>query len=284
MATETLFDMGLKFNEIDVAIHFSFDLDLMSNRIIHNALSSGGFYESELSFFLLRVLKPGDTFVDIGAHIGFFSLLASKLVSDTGRIISIEPDDVNVEHLEKHKEMNGSRNIEIFKTLLCGEIGPKTFYINADNDGGHCLWDVGLHPFNKKSAAQPVTTTVEAETLDSILDQAGAGTVKLVKMDTEGAEPEVIKGAAASIGNHNIPFILSEVNEFGLKQMGYSQDSLRSIMKSHGYDTFLLNGEGDFPKHIPPTVPLATRSSSVFNVLFSNMDDLAPYWGVEILP
>jgi len=284
MATEIPFDMGLKFNEIDEVIHFSFDLDLMSNRIIHNALAAGGFYETELSYFLLRVLKPGDTFVDIGAHIGFFSLLASKLVSNEGKIISIEPDDVNVARLEKQKEMNESRNIEIFKTLLCGEKGAKTFYVNVDNDGGHCLWDVGLHPFNKKSAAHPETKTVEAETLDSILDQTGAGNVKVVKMDTEGAEPDVIKGSAEAIGKHNITFIVCEVNDFGLKQMGHSQDSLRSLMKGYGYDTFILTEEGRFPKFIPPTVPIASKSSAVFNVLFSDTDALAPYWGVEMLP
>ncbi len=283
MAKDKPFDMHFKAAGEDAVIHFLFDLDLMSNRIIFNALAANTFYEAELSTLLFRLLRPGDTFIDVGAHIGYFSLLASKLVGNDGRVIAIEPDDINAERLEKHKEMNDCANIEIFRTVLSDTPGPKNFYVNADNDGGHSLWDVGAHPFNKKSAANPETRTIDGETLDSIIKKAGSPTVKLVKMDTEGAEPGIIRGAPLALGAHEIPFVVSEVNEFGLRQMGDSQTVLRDLMKANGYDTFLLNPEGCFPTMIPHTVPIASAESLVFNVLFSDADSLAPWWGVEMI-
>lgn len=283
MANDKPFDMHFKVGGGDEVIHFVFDLDLISNRFIFSALAANAFYEAELSALLFRLLRPGDTFIDVGAHLGYFSLLASKLVGAEGRVIAIEPDDANAERLEMHKETNGCANIEIFRTVLSEAPGPKTFYVNADNDGGHSLWDIGVHSFNKKSAANPQTRTIDGETLDSIVEKAGSPAVKLVKMDTEGAEPGIIRGAPSTLGAHGIPFVVSEVNEFGLHQMGDSQTVLRDLMKANGYDTFLINPEGRFPTMIPHPVPIASAESMAFNVLFSDPDSLAPWWGVEMI-
>ncbi len=283
MANDKPFDMNFKADGEHAVVHFLFDLDLISNRVILKALAANAFYEPTLSTLLFRLLRPGDTFVDVGAHIGYFSLLASKLVGAEGRVIAVEPDDANADRLEMHKQTNGCANIEIFRAVLSDAPGPKTFYVNADNDGGHSLWDPGIHFFNEKSAANPQTRTLDGETLDSIIEKAGSPTVKLVKMDTEGAESHIVRGAPATLGGHEIPFVVGEVNDFGLEQMGSSQQELRELMKANGYDTFLLNPEGRFPTMIPHGVPITSASSLVFNVLFSNLDSLAPWWGVEMI-
>ncbi len=283
MATEKPFDLQLTVREEDVTISYVFDLDRISNNHIFKSLATGGTYESEVSNFLVRVLKEGDTFVDIGAHIGYFSLLATKFVGRKGRVLAVEPDDDNLAQLTKHKELNDAANLEIFPYVLGEREEEKTFYVNSDNDGGHSLWDVSNHAFNKKSAVDRITRKVQTKTLDTLTEEAMPDAIKLLKIDTEGAEPLIMQGARKTFETTPIQFIVSEINEFGLAQLGSSQMEYRAQMKELGYDTFFLDEKYGFPTLLPETVAVVSGKSMVFNVLFSTMEALTPYWGVHLI-
>ena len=275
-------EVNLKVGDEVHSLRYRFDLDKFSQNIFHGYLSKGRLYEPDLSMFVIRVLKKGDVFVDVGAHVGVFSILASKLAGPDGQVIAVEAERDNVDDLMGHVELNGCRNITVRNAVLSDSPGPTTFYTNADNDGGHCLWDPGRHAFNRKSAANPEPRTVEAETLDSIIGELKPPAIKILKMDTEGAEHLIVKGGLETIESYRIPFILSEMNDFGLQQLGSSQQAYRSAMKEIGYDTFLMDDQGGFPKLLPLSVPIQTRM--VINVLYSTVDSLAPYWDAERIP
>jgi hypothetical protein len=129
------------------------------------------------------------------------------------------------------------------------------FYPNVDNEGGGALWDVSTHPFNQKTReTQPGTVKVPMVTLDKILDDMPVR-VKAIKIDTEGAEVEVLKGAERWLRSGLIPHIFAEVHEMGLGKMGTTPDELKNLMSGYGYRCFILG-------HLVP--------GDVFNVLFSN--------------
>ncbi len=179
-------DLNLVVKGEEISVKFLFDLDKFSIQVMYSCLSQGKLYEPDLSYFLMKTLGKDDAFLDVGTHVGFFSVIAAKLVGPEGCVAAFEPEEENLQSLKKHVEINGVSNIEIVDKVVCDTDGPRTFYINRDNDGGHCLWDVG-------------------------------------------------------------------------------------------YDTFLMDRDGEFPKLLPNSVAIASKSRSVSNVLFSRLEFLTPY-------
>ena len=125
--------------------------------------------------------------------------------------------------------------------------------------------------------------TLEATTLDTVIGELGLDGIKVLKIDTEGAEHQISMGARQALEKHAIPFVVCELNEFGLEQLDSSQGNFRAFMKDLGYDTFLMDKEGEFPKLLPNSVAIASKPKSVCNVLFSRLEFLTPYWNVETI-
>jgi len=91
--------------------------------------------------------------------------------------------------------------------------------------------------------------------------------MKLIKIDTEGAEGAVLKGAVTSLSNLEIPYVICEINRLGLKQMGSTEKELRDFMRELGYDPYLISDQ--FP-HLQKLAPdFFMKSIYVFNLLFS---------------
>lgn len=136
-------------------------------------------------------LKPGDTFIDAGANIGFYSVLASRLVGPTGRVIAIEMMPPTAARLRAHLALNQCSNAIVIEHALserAGEIvrassSPAKF--GQASIAGHAAGD----------PARTIVHEVETVTLDAAL--ADCGEIALIKMDLEGAEPLALRGGAA---------------------------------------------------------------------------------------
>ncbi|MCL2925562.1 MAG: FkbM family methyltransferase [Trichodesmium sp. MAG_R04] len=232
-------------------------------------LEKGEVYESEIFQLIFRFLEENDCFIDIGAHIGYYSVLAAKIVGSKGKVFAFEPELSNYQKTLENITLNHLNNIKLFNLAVGSETKETQIFFNQDNDGGHALWDVGKHPFNKKSLNNQIMQNTQLSTLDNILSQAGNITnLKIIKIDTEGAELDVIKGAVNTIGKYNVPYIICEINRFGLQQMGTNETELREFMNSLGYETYLLtsNSSNQLVK-----LPIGNyyQTSHVFNVLFT---------------
>lgn len=224
-------------------------------------------YEPETTKFLAGVLTQGDIFIDIGAHIGYFSCVAAKLVGNHGKIFCFEPENANYQHLLQHISLNKLQNVVPSKLALGDRNGTVSLYVNQDNDGGHALWDVRSHFFNVESRKHLKTDRVPQATLESALSQMNFHSLKAIKIDTEGSEYNIIRGGLELIRQHNVPYILCEINRFGLQQMGTSETALRQLMSHLGYSSFLLTQNPPFfMKLLPSDV---VNSQSVFNLLFA---------------
>ena len=247
-------------------ITLSLDPDQMSQRFMLNDLTTGRLYESETSQFLGAVLGTGDVFIDVGAHVGYFSMLAAALVGPAGRVISFEPDTTNYAHLLEHVERNGASQVLPVPLAVGSEPRVADFFVNDDNDGGHGLWEVGTHPFNEKTREARRTRKVFLTTLDDFVGASGARRVKAIKIDAEGSEVAVLAGARTLLAEQEVPFIVAEINRFALEAMGTSEAALRGYMTQLGYETYLFQpGQSVLQRLTPEATP---ETNYVFNVLF----------------
>jgi FkbM family methyltransferase len=159
-----------------------------------------GLHEREVLECLRQQLKPGMTVFDVGANLGYFSMVAGELVGRTGRIISVEPDPRVVEVLAKNVEANGFQNATVVRAA-------------AYNSSGEV--SLGCAPATSWSGIdykRPTTRiAVRALTLDSISDQLGLDRVDLVKIDVEGAETVVLEGMSDMLVRYR-PQVLLELH------------------------------------------------------------------------
>ena len=253
-------------------VTLSLDPDQMSQRFMLNDLTSGRLYESETSQFLGAVLGPGDAFIDVGAHVGYFSMLAAALVGPTGRVISFEPDTSNYAHLLEHVEKNSAGQVLPVPLAVGATPSVAEFFVNDDNDGGHGLWEVGTHPFNARSRETRRTRKVFLTTLDDFVGSIGSRRVKAIKIDAEGSEVAVLSGARTLLESHEVPFVVAEINRFALTAMGTSEATLRGMMTQLGYETYLFQPGQSVLQRLTPEQHVET--DYVFNVLFRH--PLAP--------
>lgn len=253
-------------------LKISLELNQFSQKIIWNFLSNSQLYEPETSQLVERVLKGGDCFVDIGAHIGYFSLLAAKIVGDHGTVLSFEPEKKNYDQLRQHIAMNDLTNIKTFNIALSSEDKESELFVNSDNDGGHALWDVSKHPFNKDSRHAHVKQAVTIATLDSIIQSESIDRIHLIKIDTEGTEHNILLGAFNTIKRCKVPYIVCEINRFGLEQMDTDEGQLREFMKNLGYETYLIRKEE--PKLVRLSPQDRVETTYVFNVLFVKVENI----------
>jgi FkbM family methyltransferase len=167
----------------------------------------------------IRVEK-GDTVIDIGGHIGLFSVYAAHR-SKTGNVYAFEPFIENFSRLEQHKQLNQCENLHVFNRGVDATTGKKTLYLSPDkNTGGH-----SLH-LKKQSDRQ-----VEIETINIIefCDQQHITKINFLKLDCEGAEFEIIKSSESILSR--VEKIVMECHPYG----DHTCDEMVFILQKNGF-------------------------------------------------
>ena len=172
------------------------------------------YYEHKEIQFIKDVLKKGDTFIDIGAHIGLFSLIASQILGNDGKVISIEANPNTFQALKKNIELNGITNIipmnvgasdRVETKLLCRE--------QKDNSGGFSFLN------NQRDYLESVD--VQCVPISQIIETNNIQTIDFLKIDVEGYEYVILKHLFENVNNKLYPkFILLEINDFYINLSG----------------------------------------------------------------
>ena len=165
-----------------------------------------GLYEPEKTKAVQDLLKPGETFVDVGGNKGDFALLASKIVGGRGKVICVEPEPINVGWIKRSIELNGYENIQLCGLALSDHDGDSVLHLGTKS-GFHTLLS-GAPDRDQGSL------TVRTRTLDSLLTELGADRVNVLKIDVEGAELMVLKGAAETIRANPHIVVLLDIHPF----------------------------------------------------------------------
>lgn len=243
-------------------VNFYLNERRMTQRIMLELLSNGKMYEAETSLAVRNFLKPGDLFVDVGSHVGYFSMLAA---ASGARVVALEPNPENILYSQRHAAMNGFQFHHLWVAVGSENRDSVGLYHNFDNDGGHTLWDPAAHPFNEQCRRNtPVIIDVQQVTLDFALQQLTKDApVELLKIDAEGCELDVLKGASQLLWSGSVKNIILEVNEFALNQRGASLGHLLNFLDPFNYSVFLLQS---WP---PPLFMIDHHQPAVYNLLFS---------------
>jgi FkbM family methyltransferase len=211
-----------------------------------------GRYETDEVRLARGILRPGDTAVDVGAHIGFFTMQMAAAVGAAGRVYAFEPFDANADLLEQSLQENRFGDRVIFRRAAVGAAAGSatlTFPAETLNSGGaYLLRDGGAPLAGHQMKSVPI---IALDGLDL------RRPVRFIKMDVEGAEPQVIRGAEGIL-REDRPVILSELHPAQLKHAsGVTVDEFLDGMLALGYRAQTLDG-----------TPLLTGRTEIMSVLF----------------
>ncbi len=193
-----------------------------------------GCFEPEETDMVRAHLKPGMTFLDVGANVGYFTLLAASLLRSTGRIYSVEPSPSCSQRLANTVNANKLANVKVERIGLSDEQGVKTLHIPPADARNHSPSMIAW-PDNEST---PVDVPVR--TLDEMLSEWNTGTIDLMKMDVEGHEPAILRGARRALESRRIRALLCEFNAPYLRAADSSSREL--------YDTIIDAGFRDVDK------------------------------------
>lgn len=186
-------------------------------------------YEPELAC-LEKILSAGSIFVDAGANIGIYTVVASRIVGDKGRVIAFEPSAQSFPILQRNITLNGLKNVLAFPFALGQTTGQCRLY-RGPNPG---LNSLGKDPSWKEEAEE-----IEMEQLDRVLDRTSTNRVDVIKMDVQGAEELVLRGARRIVTSMH-PLIIFEIFPEGTAPIGLSSFGAWDFLRSLGYKFFVV--------------------------------------------
>ena len=181
-----------------------------------------GLFEPAESRLIKELLGPGDTFIDVGAHIGWFTTIAAQCVGDNGLVIACEPYPANAAALKYNLLLNGMQNVQVVEMALGSRRGVLSLGFDSDSGTATAL-DWGP----SQRVEIPMTT------LDDMA--AEVPTVTLLKMDVEGWEPHVLRGGGETLARTE--HVLMEVNKPLLEKAGSSPEELYGLLRESGFKT-----------------------------------------------
>ena len=195
----------------------------------------GDHYESELKY-LHHFVRPGMVVVDGGANYGIYTLAAATLVGSSGRVLSFEPGAESFSGLMKNIKLNKLTNIGAYRAALSNRDGRTHLY---HVEPGPNSFSIG-RPTNKAVSSEEVVT----RTLDEVFREENIDDVGLIKLDVEGAEELVLRGATQII-SHSRPVIIFESHAAAAKRLCLASSGSWDLLKTWGYKFFFLTESGD---------------------------------------
>ncbi|MDO8541017.1 MAG: FkbM family methyltransferase [Opitutaceae bacterium] len=194
--------------------------------------------------FLRRFLQPGMTFVDLGAHHGLYSVLAAALVGPTGRVIAFEPAPASARRLRWHATLNGVNRIEVHRSALGARASTATLFVPQ-----HGIDTVSsLRPPAVGGGGPTHRIEVNVVSLDDFASSRDLKEIDLVKLDVEGAEADVLDGAARVCANL-APLWIFEALDSTSATWGSSGRKLVTRFADLGHELFEFNPEGRLLPH-----------------------------------
>lgn len=204
-----------------------FFVDPLSN--FGGSLLAEGGYEPSVVDSVKRILEPGDTFLDLGGNEGFYSIVASGSVGTSGKVICVEPQSRLQSIIFRNISENEAYNVSVFQSALSDEVGTATLHLTPDiNTGSSGLFRVTKY--------RNPTEIVPQTTLSRFLAMLNVGKIKLMKIDAEGSEHEIILGSKDLFRKGVVENIALELHPDILRRRGKSEVDILSFLEESGYE------------------------------------------------
>jgi FkbM family methyltransferase len=197
-----------------------------------------GTYEPELRRVCKTILQPGAVVLDIGANVGWHTLLMARLVGDGGRVLAAEPNPSVRTRLRENLDLNRFRHVEVVPYAIADAEGTPEFYGPAADDpqsgNGYVV--------GTKAQEGGAMIHVEARRLDTIVSAARLDRIDLIKIDVEGFEWPVLQGGVDSVAKFR-PHIIFEYNAEYAGRGGGSPELFQDFFNRYNYRLFALERE-----------------------------------------
>lgn len=217
----------------EMAIHGKRDSVISENLIVN------GIWEPYETKVITNLIKPDDIIYDIGANIGYYTILFSKLASGNGKVYAFEPEDKNFKLLKFNTKKNNCPNVINIEKGISNITGNARIYLHADNLGAHQIF---------KSSEKKKGSNIKLIRLDDFSEN-GNERIDFIKIDTEGAEFRVFEGMKSNILKNKAHIkVIFEFWPNGLDMAGDGIEGLLSLIESFFSDYIVIN-ESDNSLH-----------------------------------
>jgi FkbM family methyltransferase len=226
-------------------------------------------YEEFEVGLLEQLLSPGKVFVDVGAQLGYYTVIAGDICGKAGRVYSFEPNPRNFGLLVENIRVNGLTNVLPGQVAISDHVGRAKFYSDSFNWGKHSLSSENVTAFDERGE----TIDVETTSLEVALASAHERKVDVLKIDAEGAEARVIQGAGTILNNPEI-ILFVEVWPFGQRNLGTDSLDMFAQLKAAGFKCWMIE---ESRRQLLEIVEAGREWSDMtprhsFNVIFSRQE------------
>lgn len=226
-------------------------------------------WEPNLTAFITNCLRPGDCFIDVGANVGYFSLLGSTLVGERGKVVAIEAVPRTFDVLAANVARNSAANVRALPLAVWDKHESLTFFVSADTIDSTSTAIASL------GQARGLTEecVVQAAPLASLLSPEEIATARLIKIDVEGAERQAIVGVAPVLenGREDLEVIIEIASE--------AFDEIASFFRERGFHSYHLDNNYDpavyiqgTGRSVPTRVEIAPPGHTYLDLIFSRKD------------
>ena len=203
------------------------------DRLMAPTIAERGRWEVEEADRLRDLLHPGMTFVDVGAHVGYMTLLGARAVGPAGRVVAVEPSPANAALLRANLASNGVSNVEVVEAAALDRDGRATLSLSPWNTGDNRAYPV---------AQDMEQIEVAAVRLDGVLGPDAR--VDVVKVDTQGTDHRAIRGMYATLAA-GTPILLVEFWPHGITEGGDDPLTVLALYGALGFEVRVLGSPGD---------------------------------------
>jgi FkbM family methyltransferase len=195
---------------LELRVGGGFRMRVDTSDVMARALATGGTWEPYVVAELRRLLAPGDVCVDVGANLGYYTLLASRLVGPAGHVYALEPAEETFDELRRNLDLNGVSNVTALRVAAGAAEGTAPLYRPSfDNTGAASLRESVLA---WAGPTEGPTTDVPVRPLHALIDAAHLGRLSVVKIDVEGAEADTLRGLEPLLEQGLRPTLIVEVH------------------------------------------------------------------------
>ena len=228
----------------------------------HEAEYFGFFHFGSMNLYetaaITRVLHPGDSFIDVGAYVdGWHSIVAGKIVGETGHVYTFEPIPDFYLRAKENFALNNLSNVTFEQMAVSKRDGNSIFYNNSASSSFYAKH--ARHGKTVKLKKMRVRTTK----LDTYVKNHNIKKVRLIKIDAEGAEMDVLAGMSGLLRRNDAPDLIIEVDDRYLRDGGTSESEILECLHRYGYTPYsiLVNGLGRYERK--------DEGRELFNAYFS---------------
>jgi len=194
------------------------------------ALSIFKIYEPNQTEIVKKYVREGDIVIDIGAHVGYYTLLMAQLVGENGKVYSFEPDPVNFQLLKKSVEINGFENVVLIQKAVSNITDKVKLFLGDDDSAINRIYDAKLGDAKESIDVDSVTIDEYFKENDELIN--------FIKLDSEGSEVKIINGMKQFLSRNKELVMMTEFFPFLIKKSGDEPNQYLKSLEKSGFSLY----------------------------------------------